>query len=111
MKVCAASVFNQVATEVAAAMLESVLLLGPRLVAVNSEVLDKLLNTSGLQFPSLSINSAQVYLPHRFILKSKYENKCESALCIFSYFPYGISSSSNINNNNLWNLFPETAPI
>ena len=45
--------FNQVATEMAAAMLESVLLLGPRFVTINSEVSDKLLNISGLQFPFL----------------------------------------------------------
>ena len=53
LKACEASVFNQVATEVAAAMLESVLLLGPRFVTMNSEVSDKLLNISGLQFPFL----------------------------------------------------------
>lgn len=33
-------------------------------------------------------NSAQVYLPHRFILKFKCDNKCESTLCIFSCFHY-----------------------
>lgn len=41
VKVCAASVFNQVATGSGSSYAESVLLLGPRLVTINSEVSDK----------------------------------------------------------------------